>query len=401
MLRLKTYLKTSALSLPLCVVLNFSPLPPLTTILYLARLGVFSELPKELVDPEELRAKGYAKEFVEIYREAVRAQRTGRREGLRNLLEKRMRELRTSLDMMDYNVSTMMEVLSLTTIVVPLLLASVEVFMSPALFTPTIVACSVLSVVVALVMGIYTIPWELWLRRPRLATLAPMLVSIPAYFMTQDVAFSLTLGSVLSAPLVYLEQRRAVKVFDDALKYLSRATHSPNPVLAGIDLDDLLDKRFFGVARAAMVTLYVLFTQGGRRYFEGVTRLLAYVREYIVTLKGVRRKALVSLFYTLVIAAAASASMAIIVATLAGISSMAPSWTIGSIMPTASTTGDVADATLLFVALSSISYAVAAATMRDGNPLYFPLYLAAILPISYTAYRLTLLYAPVMLGIKP
>ena len=85
--RLKSYLKSSFLSLPLSVVVCFSPLPPLTTLLFLSKLGVWELLPKEVVEPEELRRLGYASEFVRLYEEVLKAQRTGRREALKDYLK--------------------------------------------------------------------------------------------------------------------------------------------------------------------------------------------------------------------------------------------------------------------------------------------------------------------------
>ena len=126
--KVKTYVKTSLLSLPLSVILSFSPLPPLATMVYLSRLKVYKEIPGELVDSEELRERGYAPEFIQLYEEAFRAQRTGRREGLVNYLERRIREIRTSLDLLDYNVTTMVEVLSLLTVVIPVMLGLPLIF---------------------------------------------------------------------------------------------------------------------------------------------------------------------------------------------------------------------------------------------------------------------------------
>ncbi|RLE75627.1 MAG: hypothetical protein DRJ56_05420 [Thermoprotei archaeon] len=396
-----TYLRTSSLTLPLSIVLNFSPLPPLTTILYLGKLGVYGELPRELVDPEDLRRRGCAPEFVRLYEEALLAQRTGRREGLRNVLERSMRELRTALDMMDYNVSTMVEVLSLVTIVVPLTLASVMVFVSPGSMLPAVTASSLVGLVLTALLGMYFVPWELWLRRPRALSLAPMLLGLPAYHLLGDAVLSLALAVALSAPLVYLEQRRAVGVLDEAVDLLSRASHSPNPVLAGVDLDDLLDRRFYGVSRAATVTLYTLFTQGGSKYYEGVARLLAYVRDVAEAFRGLRRKALQSFAYALVMAAMAAAAMAIIISVIEYMASLPAPVSVSGVSLSPGDVTLVRAAMPAYIALTSLSYAVAAACMRDGNPLYFPLYLAAILPASYAGYHLTLLYAPSMLGVGP
>ena len=400
--RVSTYLKSSSSFLPLALILYFSPLPPLTTLLYLSNLNGFECVPTGLADPEELRRQGYAEEFVKLYEEALLAQRTGRREGLRNIVEKAMRDLRTSLDMMDYNVSTMMEVLSLVTIVIPTMLASVVVFVDIPAFVPMITLCSVLGAVVALVMGVYSIPPELWLRRPRLLSLAPLIAFVPAYYFTRDMPLSLAVAAALSAPLVLLEQRRAVRVFDEALELLSKASHSSNPVLAGVNLDDLLGKRFYGVARAATVTLYTLFTQGGSKYYEGVAKLLAYVREYASTFRGIRRKALQSFAYALVMAAMAAAAMAIVIAVIdfmAGMSLSVAGVYTGLRVPSREETLALKTGTDIFLALSALAYAIAVACMRDGNPLYFPLYLAAILPTSYLSFHLSLRYAPALLGV--
>lgn len=400
--RIVTYLKSSSSFLPLALILYFSPLPPLTTLLYLSRLNVFECVPRGLADPEELRRQGYAEEFVKLYEEVLLAQRTGRREGLRNVLEKALHETRTSLEMMDYNVSTMMEVLSLVTIVIPTLLASVAVFVDPSMFVPVIVASSALGAVVALVMGVYSIPSELWLRRPRLVALAPLLLFLPAFYLAGSTSLALmTAALAASIPILY-EQRKALKVLSEAVELLSRASHSSNPVLAGVSLDSLLDGRFYGIARAATITLYTLFTQGGSKYYEGVAKLLAYVREYASMFRGIRRKALQSFAYALVMAAMAAAAMAIVIAVIdfmAGMPLGDAGVYAGLRVPSKEETSALKAGADMFLALSALAYAIAVACMRDGNPLYFPLYLAAILPTSYLSFHLSLRYAPALLGV--
>jgi len=401
--KVKTYVKTSLLSLPLSVILSFSPLPPLATMVYLSRLKVYEEIPGELVDSEELRERGYAPEFIQLYEEAFRAQRTGRREGLVNYLERRIREIRTSLDLLDYNVTTMVEVLSLLTVVIPVMLASIAAFIFPGFLGTITIASTVPGLIIILFASFFITPPELWLRRPRLITLAPLLLFLPILYVTRDVALALTIASFPSAFLVWWEERRNFKVFEEALELVVKGTYSRNPILAGInDLDYLLGEKWYGVAKAAVTTLYILYTQGGRKFGEGVTKLMTFIRDHVETMKAIRKKAFQSLIYGIVMACIAGACMAIVVSTfnfMVSIPHGAVSTTeYGLVIPTQAHLSQLHGVMPIYIAVTSLTYAVGVAALRDGNPLYFPLYLALILPTSYLSYQLALQYAPMIFG---
>jgi len=396
--KINNYLKTSSFSLPLTIILNFSPLPPLTTILFLSKLGVLDSFPEKVADPDELKDAGFAPEMVDLYREALNSQRTGRREGLQNILEKHLRELRSTLDLMDYNVSTMIEVLSLLTIVVPTMIVSVVAFLSPSEVVNVLIASSAISIALALFMSFYTIPSELWLRRPRMVSLAPMILLVPLFLLLNDVALALMLSAIPSAILTARDATRNFKVFEEAAQLAEKASHSRNPVLAGINLDDLLSNRFYGVARGVTVTLYVLYTYSGSKFQEAVTRLMTFAREYVSSFKSQRRRALQSLAYALVMSALASASMAMIVASIQFIADMNIPGGYGVNLPGEEDLDALNGAMPIYIELIALTYAVGMASFREGNPLYFPIYLLPSLALSYASYHLTLAYAPIMLG---
>jgi len=397
--KVKTYIKTSLISLPLGIILRFSPLPPLTTFVYLSRLKIYEEIP-ELVDVEELRERGYAPEFLQLYEEAVRAQKTGTRAGLTHYLERRIRELRTSFEMMDYNTAMILEVLSLLTITIPVLLASVIAFIYPHLIVGVVSASSALGLLMAVGVSLTFIPPELWLRRPRAIVFTPFLLSLPIFYSTGDLIVALMVGAIPSAFLSFREERRNYRVLEEAMDLVSRATHSRNPMLAGVDMDHLLDDVWYGVAKAATTTLYILYTQGGKKFAEGVSKLLAFIRDYVESYRSLRKKALQSLAYALIMSSIAAACMAIVVLTVDFMSDVGmPAGSLaGLAIPTRKHVEELMKVVPLYIAVSSLSYAVGISALRDGNPLYFPVYLALILPINYASYILSLQYAPILIG---
>lgn len=395
--KVKTYVRTSLLSLPLGVILNFSPLPPLTTLVYLSQLKIYEEIPEKLLDVEELRERGYSPEFLQLYEEAARAQRTGTRAGLTHYLERRIRELKTSLEMMDYNISTMIEILALITIVLPLILAAVIAFIYPYFMVGVVSGVSALGLLTSLGISLTFIPPELWLRKPRAIVFAPFLLSLPVFYVTGDVALSIMVGAIPSAVLSFREERRNYRVLEEAMNMVSKATYSRNPVLAGVDLDYLLSDVWYGIAKSAVTTLYILYTQGGRKFAEGVSKLLAFIRDYVESYRSLRRKALQSLVYALIMSSIAAVCMAIVVFTVDFMSDVGmPTGVSGFVIPTKEHVEELKGATSLYIAVTSLTYALGIASLRDGNPLYFPVYLALILPLNYVSYMLALQYAPVL-----
>ena len=397
--RLRRKIETSFLPLPLSIIVASSPLPPLSTLILLARLKAYS-LPEEPVDPEELKDEGYAGEFVEFYGEVLHAQRTGRREGVRDFVERKLAEAKSALELMDYNVSTLIEVLVALTIVVPLTVGSVAVFVEPRFFVPlTLVVCA-LAFLISLLSSITVVPPELWLPPPRLYAFLPLLSYPLLHHFLKSPSQALIISTLPSAILVLLEQRGKLKTLKEAEEYVRRASTSRNPLLAGIeDLDILLDRRFFGVGRAAAAALYVLFTQGGRRYGEGVAFLRKTLRSYLDTFRGVRRKAATSFLYALIMACLSAASMAFLLSSLFVLAGIPTGGFMGGFRaPTYEEVEGLIAGVDLYVAITALTYSVSVAALRDGNPLYFPLYLAPLVSASYASYVLALEYAPAIFG---
>ncbi len=397
--KLKRKIETSFLPLPLSIIVASSPLPPLSTLLLLARLKVYP-LPEELMDLEELRDRGYAGEFVEFYEEVLQAQRSGQREGIKDFIERKLAEAKSALDLMDYNVSILIEVLVALTLVAPLTIGSVIVFIEPGTFIPLTLVICVLAFLIALLSSVAVVPPELWLPPPRLYALLPFTLYPPFSHLVGSYSQALAICAAASGVLVFLEQRRKLRVLRETEEYVRRASTSRNPFLAGIeDLDALLSDRFFGVSKAIVAALYVLFTQGGRRYGEGITFLRKTLRNYLDTFKGVRKKAAVSFLYALIMSCIASVSMAFLLSALTALAGIPTGGLMGGFrIPSYEEVRVLIAGVDLYVAITALTYSVSVAALRDGNPLYFSLYLFPLVSASYASYVLALKYAPLIFG---
>ncbi|RLF05170.1 MAG: hypothetical protein DRK00_05070, partial [Thermoprotei archaeon] len=139
--------------MPLALVLLVSPLSPLATLRQLRELGEYEYLPS----PEELLVDGEPRELSDRMRGVLRAALLAQQAGRRSVLEQELDELlaRTSaeLEVADYHLSQLFQLASLFTTVIPVTLASVVLFTSPAIVAPLLLACAAAAAALGAVAG--------------------------------------------------------------------------------------------------------------------------------------------------------------------------------------------------------------------------------------------------------
>ena len=383
--------------LELAVITVHSPQSPLTTLNFLKKIGIYRFLPDNNDSVEELKKKGYSKDFIEFWKEAQNATLSGQREGLRSFFEEKFSELKTSLDMLDFRVQKYFIIMNVAVLVVPILLSVTSIF------TGTIDPLSLIMIVLCTVPLALAppliIPREMRLESPRPLVFLPLLLSLPLYLYFKEILVLIG-ASVISMVLTYIEEKRKIKEIIESGEILRRATQSSNIKFIGVtDPEQLLVKRVCGFVKALLVALYIqLAYMRSRDYFKATSKLMSIFREYLAALSKLRERALGNFVTGLIIVAVAAASFAFVYHTLNKVSS------IGAHIPSYYGVRVLSRSELLalkefFVELlitMSFSFSLISTT-REGNPLYFAIYFAPLLALSYTVFEVALQVAPLWL----
>lgn len=390
--KIKLWIKSSDI-FPLLLVLYCSPLSPLVTLSRLKRLlEEYDYLPDEATTPDELKEKGYAPEFIKLYEASSLASRTGRKKSLKHMLDSFLLDLRTSIEMMSYNLDNLMNLLQVVAILIPFEIFCLLIFLNPKASIAAIYA-SLLGVVIALGC-IYVVKKEYRVKSPRLHTLAPLITTPFLYLYTRNISMSLLIASAPALLLQLIEYTKYIKEHEKALSIIEKAASTRLIKAIGIENpDELLSKRYYGFSRTGLIALYVILAHGGSKYYESTSRLLSYMREMMAGFKRVRGFGRQVFIYGLVMAVAAAASVAIAVATVKYFASVSVKVSVplpGIHIPSQEDLAFIESQVDLFIALCSLTFSIGIASARDGNPLYFPLYLPAVLASSILSYYIAL-----------
>jgi len=404
--KLRTWMESYRSVVPLSILLSTSPLPPLTTLQRLRSLRIYKSIPDLLnTNLDDLRKKGYSDKFVELLRVASLSHRTGSVEPLRSLVEEEMAETRTSLELMDYTISQNMELLSVFILLLPSILASLLFIVNSTIVATVLLACSLLGLVIGLCLGFLSIPWELRLRGPLLPALISPVIFLLAFYLLQDPLKSLIVLSVLLSPYLFKRLRNELGVFRESLELARRATTSTSNIFRALEIDSpeyLLSKKFYGVSRAVCVAIYLLALHGGTKLRESLVKLLEYIRDYMNYINRLRSRTRVIFLYSVIMGALSAVSLAFIVTVLSFFSSMFSYSSITLMtsiyIPTPEEIGMIKYYVRIVLAVNSLTFALITALFREGNPLYFPLYLLPLSVVVTLSYDFSLLYVPVLLG---
>ena len=390
--KIKLWIKSSDI-FPLLLVLYCSPLSPLVTLSRLKKLlEEYDYLPDEATTPDELKEKGYAPEFIKLYEASSLASRTGRKESLKHMLDSFLLDLRTSIEMMSYNLDNLMNLLQVVAILIPFEIFCLLIFLNPRASIVAIYV-TILGVIVALGC-IYVVKKEYRIKSPKLYTLIPLVAILFLYLYIGNISISLLTASVPALILQLMEYVRYIKEHEKALSIIEKAASTRLVKAIGIENpDELLSERYYGFSRTGLIALYMILAHGGSKYYESTSRLLSYMREMMAGFKRVRGFSRQIFIYGLVMAVVAAASVAIAVATVKYFASVSVKVSVplpGIYIPSQEDLAFIESQVDLFIALCSLTFSIGIASARDGNPLYFPLYLPAVLASSILSYSITL-----------
>jgi len=390
-------------AVPLAIILRSSPQLPLTTLRELQAKGFYTYLP----NPEALLAspdkalRGLSDKMSRVLEAAVATQRSGRREALEEKLRDILAELRTALDLADYNVSNMYMVVSTFVSTIAGMIVSTLALMGPggamAAFTSALFA-SLFSIVV----GVVAYPIEYSLPSPPAKSYLPLLSVAPLYLLLSflgvplPLTLSLALGSIFTSALHFVYVRRQVKELlntREMVRVASRAVGNPYRSLKGRFIEnpeDLLRPTDNGLVQAIRLALFQVLLHGGYELLEKLEDHYSRIVDFILRL---RSKTRVFLIYAVIEAVIVSMMYAILV----------------SVKPLLFGAGAEALATLgitsagldeleqnMDLILSSVALALSTATssFREGKPTLFTIYMPVIAAALYASYMMALAFMP-------
>lgn len=393
--RLRIWARSEADAIPLALLLLVSPLMPLTTLKRLREIGYYSYLPSPEDVLEGKRPEGLSEKAVEVLEATLQSQHSGSRAIFEEKIEELLSRTAVELELAEYNISQLFQLASLFTSVVPVTVASIQFLTNPEEAAPTLIACSVISIIVGGVIGLGLFPRELALVAPSLKTLFTFLISLAAYplYSLLEVPHPLlctfTTAAVPASVLCIQLRRRVLDSFREARKLVRRASMASYNIFSALEIDDpeyLLSPRWSGIARSATTALYMFCLYGGEKIREGLQRLELYIGRYLDYLFRIRERTRVMLIYAVVEAAVVAVmySMLIGCLKLLGGEEATPIELIT--LPSYAALRSLEKMLDMVLSLNALGLSLATSSAREGQPLYFPMYLPLISGVMLAAY---------------
>jgi len=401
--KLKTWFESERDAIPLNIIFLTSPLSPLTTLYKLRRLGLYTYLPEPSKIFDSLPS-GISGKMKETLKTALLSHKSGSREVIKHKLSEIISRTETELELADYNLTQLYQFISVFTTLVPSIIASVLFFMNLEQGVAVIIGVAILSVFAGF-LGLTVFPSELRIPAPPKRYFLFLISAIPLYLFLNfemKLLFSLTMASSICSLLSWIWLFKKLNVLKDARELVRKAGTASFNVFKALEIEDpdyLLHEKWFGIAKAATTSLYLLALHGGRRLSESLNLLESYCSRYLNALFRIRSKTRVMMFYSIMEALVIAAIYAILVYTLIYFSSMELHGAWGSFyIPSIKEVEMLKNSLDLVLTLNALGLSIATSTSREGNPLYFTLYLPLISLAMWLGYVLAFGYAPTLFG---
>ncbi|WP_288006850.1 hypothetical protein [Thermofilum sp.] len=400
---IKLWLQSEKDAVPLALILLSSPQLPLTTLRELQAKGFYTYLPgyEALLTNPEKALRGLSDKMRRVLEAAVATQRSGRREALEEKLRDVLAELRTALDLADYNVGNMYMVVSTFVSTIAGMIVSTLALMGPGGAMAAIVSALSASLF-SVVVGVAAYPIEYSLPTPPAKSYLSLASIIPLYLLLSflgvplPLTLSIALGSIFTSALHFVYVRRQVKELLDTremVRVASRAVGNPYRALKGRFIEnpeDLIRPTDNGLVQAVRLALFQVLLHGGYEFLEKLEEYYSRIVDFILRL---RSKTRVFLIYAVIESVIVSMMYAILV----------------SVKPLLFGAGTEALATLgitsagldeleqnMDLILSSIALALSVATssFREGKPTLFTIYMPVIAAALYASFMMALAFTP-------
>jgi hypothetical protein len=331
---------------------------------------------------------------------AIAVQRSGRRETLEEKLKDVLGGLKSTLEMADYNVSNMYEIVSTFISTMGSMLVVTMAFMGGGTVS-TAIGLAFLGALVSALIGLTVYPLEFSIPTPPWKSYLPLLLVAPLYLIFSffkipyPLTISLAVAGALPAVLHYIyirDQMREIVKSREMIRVAARAVGNPYHALVreGFikDPSDLL-KPAGSLVTAARLALYQILLHGGYEYLERLEDFYSRIVDFILRL---RSKTRIFMMYAIIEAVIVSSIYAFTVATKPLFLEGGEYLTKSGI--NLSGLAELESGIDLVLASIAISLSVATSSAREGKPTFFTIYLPLLATLLAVSYTVTLMVAP-------
>ena len=400
---IKLWLQSEKDAASLALILLSSSELPLTTLRELQAQGFYTYLPyyEALLTNPDRALRGLSDKMKKILDAAVVAQRSGRREALEEKLRDVVAELRTALDLADYNVGNMYMVVSTFIGMVTGMVVSTLALMGPG-GAMAAIASAFFASLFSIAVGVVAYPIEYSLPTPPAKSYLPLASIIPLYLLLSflnvplPLTLSIALGSILTSALHFVYVRRQVKELLDTremVRVASRAVGNPYRSLKGRFIEnpeDLIRPTDNGLVQAVKLAVFQILLHGGYEFLEKLEDHYSRIVDFILRL---RSKTRVFLIYAVIEAVMVSMMYAILVSVKpllfgAGAEALA---TIGI---TSAGLDELEQNMDLILSSVALALSIATSSFREGKPTLFTIYMPVIALTLYASYMMALAFTP-------
>jgi len=394
--KVKTWILSDTSVLPLLILMYVSPLPPLSTLNFLRdRVSGFKWLP----NPLKSRGNGcYSKNFRELMNTVILSHRTGSKSILVEEVDRKLRGLEGELDILDYNLSQIYQFISIFTSIVPSIIVSTLIFVNFEMSMYIALALALFSVFGGL-LGYMVYPSELSLSCSYRSLIFYILV-IPFYFVFRlysntPLLLSILVSSIPTSLIVYMFLKKNLVEMRSTLDKLRLALSSPYNLFKMLKVkpSSLLNCSGNVLIKIVNASIYLisLYSEDKKAYID-LERLYT---KYYETFRKIRSKTRMMFFYSLLEASITVAIYVFITVTLLFLSQYGVSTPV-FLIPSQFQLNQFIGILDIIFGLNSLALSILTATVREGNAIYFPLYLPLILITMIVSYIVFFTYAPML-----
>ena len=392
---LKTWIRSEADAVPLALLFLVSPLMPLTTLKRLKEIEYYSYLP----DPEDLLEKKRMDNVSGKMREVLEAALQAHQSGSKRIFEEKSEELfsKTAIELKltEYNISQLFQLASLFTSVIPVTISSILFFTSPSDVFPILSICAILSMLVGGLMGFGVFPRELALTPPPLKSFIMLIGVLVIYIVSsileleRPLLTGVMIGGIPMALVHFFHRKKLISMYKEARELVRRASNASYNIFAALGLEDpeyLLTDRWSSIARSASTALYMLCLYGGDKLGESLQKLELYIGRYLDYLFRIMSKTRTMMFYALIEAAIVSMMYSLTVGSLILLGSEGGIGVDVLMIPSIRTLEEIDSFLDIVMTLNAFGLALATSSAREGQPLYFSVYLPIIAGAMWAGY---------------
>ena len=361
--------------LDLAIILYSSPLPPSATLRRIKDYFIFRE-------------RGVA----EI---AKRDELSGVREGLKTFIENKLAELKIQVENTELLLQQLSDLLLVFTVSLPLIVAGLLFMLGPEQGIITLLTLSLMGLIIG-VISFTQVPPEL--RFPLLSKnsyLALFLLILPIitnafYHLDSALFLLLSLFSIPSAVIALLDEKKIIRELDENQQILTEAMKCPFHLYRCIGLEHLNSPVVMNISRTIRTILNLYGKFGTEK--RGLLWLSEYYKQVVKLVRDTRARTLMALFNGFI----GIAVLALGLSMIQSVFSSLPNINLQFINMGPQIYMNIKPRLYIVLGINSISYSIATSSVREGNPLYFTIYLPSMFFATYIGLFIGPLIMPTM-----